>query len=216
MCARTRYRPALRRWRNFSLSVRTEDRSQLLPLFNALWETVLFLSYCYTGVKQHRLYCKMSRDPTHNESCGVCAENAGEKEMPYGVLFQNSMWVVRHLPPPGGVVGWITVHSKRHVRNVGEMSDAEVASLGPTLRHFTRIVEELTAAPRVYMAALGESFPHFHCHLVPRYDDSPVKGWKLFLQPSEVTTPDDPMRVQAFVDAFKARLAASPPPAPPA
>ena len=43
-------------------------------------------------------------------------------------------------------------------------------------------LEDVTGALRIYTAALGESFPHLHAHLVPRYAKMPndVKAWGVF------------------------------------
>ena len=41
---------------------------------------------------------------------------------------------------------------------------------------------EVTGALRIYTAAIGESAPHFHAHLVPRYAHTPgeVSAFQLF------------------------------------
>ena len=63
--------------------------------------------------------------------------------------------------------------SQRHVAGPAHFDDREAASFGPTLRHLERTLEELTGALRIYTAAMGESHPHFHCHMVPRYAETP-------------------------------------------
>ena len=42
---------------------------------------------------------------------------------------------------------------------------------------------EITGALRIYTVAMGESFPHFHGHMVPRYAETPgdVKTYGVFL-----------------------------------
>ncbi len=137
--------------------------------------------------------------------------------MPYGIFYENDLWIVRHLPPSGCVVGWITMQSRRHVAGPAFFNDAEVNSLGPTLRHLSQIVLEATGCLRVYVGAMGESFPHFHMHLVPRYEDGP-KGWPVFLQPTEAAAGRlqvDESKVEAMALAIKAKLGENPPPPPP-
>jgi diadenosine tetraphosphate (Ap4A) HIT family hydrolase len=34
-------------------------------------------------------------------------------------------------------------------------------------------LEQVTGAPRIYVVAFGESNPHMHSHLIPRYSDLP-------------------------------------------
>ena len=64
-------------------------------------------------------------------------------------------------------------NAQRHVHGPTHFTDDEAASYSPTLRHITRTLEEITGALRIYQIAFGESNPHMHTHLIPRYDDLP-------------------------------------------
>lgn len=156
-----------------------------------------------------------ARHPTHDEACAVCAENSGERHMRHGVLFADDDWVLRHAEPPYGVAGWVTLQARRHVSGPADFSDVEAARLGPCLRHLCRLLKAATGAPKVYVAALGESYPHFHCHLVPRADAgaATVKGWALFSQAAEAAAGRvsvDEAAVAAIVEQLRAALAAEP------
>ena len=153
------------------------------------------------------------RHSSHSETCAVCGENSGERPMRHGVLFENETWMIHHCEPPYGVAGWVTMQTKRHVPGPGHFDDKEALSFGPSLRHLAKLLEEASGAVRIYIAALGEAHPHFHCHLVPRYDDTPVKGWGLFTQPSEAAGGRviiDESKVEDIVQRLKEALAASP------
>ena len=117
------------------------------------------------------------RHPSHSAGCGVC--EALESAAP---LYENELWHVRHVDPPHGIPGWMMLVSRRHVGGPAHFDDREAQSFGPTLRHLERSLEEVTGALRIYTAALGESFPHLHAHLVPRYAKMPndVKAWGVF------------------------------------
>ncbi len=75
-----------------------------------------------------------------------------------------------------------------------------------------------TGALRIYTATMNESFPHFHCHMVPRYEKMPndVVGGDVFdvlraTGAGEVAVDDDEIgRVTA---EYQAALANDPPPA---
>lgn len=157
------------------------------------------------------------RHSIHDAACGICRTNAGETQIPGGILYENDLWLVRHAPPPYGVAGWMTLHSQRHVGGPAHFDDAEAASFGPILRHLEKLLEEVTGALRIYTAAMGESFPHFHGHMVPRYASMPgdAKAWGVFdlqRQANEGSVTVDAGRVDEIVAAYKKRLAASPPP----
>jgi diadenosine tetraphosphate (Ap4A) HIT family hydrolase len=109
--------------------------------------------------------------------------------------------------------------SRRHVGGPAHFDDREAQSFGPTLRHLERSLEEVTGALRIYTAALGESSPHFHCHMVPRYPETPkgAKAWALFdllraAGAGEIAV--DLAEVARLSERYRLALAQSPPPAP--
>jgi diadenosine tetraphosphate (Ap4A) HIT family hydrolase len=110
-------------------------------------------------------------------------------------------------------------HTQRHVQGPAHFNDAEAASFGPTLRHVTRALEQVTGAPRVYVVAFGESTPHMHAHLVPRYTDLPAdlaafgvadlfRGVAKGQRP-----PADPAKAMEMAVKLKQALTKDPPPA---
>src|SRR5260221_14663600 len=102
--------------------------------------------------------------------CGVCASLAASSAaMP---IYEDDLWHVRHAEP-AGVPGWMLLITRRHVGGPAHFDDREAADLGPALRHFERTLERGTGALRIYTAAMGESHPHFHAHMVPRYATMP-------------------------------------------
>ncbi len=148
-------------------------------------------------------------------TCGVCASLSGPDARP--PLFESSLWHVRHMDPPFGIAGWMMLVAKRHVGGPAHFDDAEAASFGPTLRHLERTLETVTGALRVYTAALGESHPHFHCHMVPRFAEMPrdAKGWAVFdllraAGAGEVEVSG--AEVERISAAYRAALQAAPPP----
>jgi diadenosine tetraphosphate (Ap4A) HIT family hydrolase len=97
-------------------------------------------------------------------------------------LFEDELWHVRHASPPFGVVGWMMLISRRHVAGPAHFNEEEAESFGLALRHFERVLEEVTGALRIYTAAMGESSHHFHAHMVPRYEAMPknATAWGVF------------------------------------
>jgi diadenosine tetraphosphate (Ap4A) HIT family hydrolase len=112
--------------------------------------------------------------------CAVCATLSGPGRVE--PLFEDALWHVRPAPSPPGVPGWMMMISRRHVAGPAHFDDAEARAFGLALRHFERVLEEVTGALRVYTAAMGESSPHFHAHMVPRTAAMPrdAKGWGVF------------------------------------
>jgi diadenosine tetraphosphate (Ap4A) HIT family hydrolase len=101
---------------------------------------------------------------------------------------------------PAGVPGWMLA-----------------AAFGPEFRHFERVLERVTGALRIYTAAMGESHPHFHAHMVPRYATMPrdAKAWGVFdlqraVRAGEVGV--DRAEVERVAAAYRQALRDSPPP----
>lgn len=147
--------------------------------------------------------------------CGICNKLASSTLEP---VFENELWHVRPIDPPSGVPGWMMMVARRHVPGPAHFDAREVQSFGPTWCHLQKVLLEVTGALRIYTAALGESSPHFHGHLVPRFENMPkdAKGWAVFdleraAKAGEVT--NDPAEVARLIDAYRAALRQAPPPA---
>lgn len=147
------------------------------------------------------------------ESCGVCQKLAKAET---AAVFENALWVVRPIDAPAGVPGWMVMAARRHVAGPAQFDAQEVTSFGPTWCHLQRVLLEVTGALRIYTAAMGESSPHFHGHLVPRFERMPkdAKGWSVFdleraAKAGEVVV--DPADVARYTAAFAAALRNNPP-----
>jgi diadenosine tetraphosphate (Ap4A) HIT family hydrolase len=155
----------------------------------------------------------------NDPNCGICAVSTGVREVPHGILYQDDLWVVRHSAPPYGVAGWLTLQTRRHCPEPASFSDEEARSFGPTLRYFEGVLREITDALRIYTVAMGESFPHFHGHMVPRYAQTPgdVKTYGVFLLSEKAARGEitvDEAEVARICEAFKTRVAGGVPPLP--
>jgi diadenosine tetraphosphate (Ap4A) HIT family hydrolase len=147
--------------------------------------------------------------------CAVCATLSGPGRLE--PLYEDALWHVRAAPSPPGVPGWMMLVSRRHVAGPAHFDDAEARAFGPALRHLERVLEQVTGALRVYTAAMGESSPHFHAHMVPRTQTMPkdAKGWGVFdleraAKAGEITV--DLEEARRIAVAYARALAESPPP----
>jgi diadenosine tetraphosphate (Ap4A) HIT family hydrolase len=147
----------------------------------------------------------------------VCATLSGPGRIE--PLYEDALWHVRPAASPPGVPGWMMMISRRHVPGPAHFDDTEARAFGLALRHFERVLEQVTGALRVYTAAMGESSPHFHAHMVPRTAAMPkdAKGWGVFdleraARAGEIVS--DAAEAKRVASAYARALAASPPPAP--
>lgn len=107
-----------------------------------------------------------------NETCLLCAEVAGNVELPGGFLTVSNSVGAFHLPEQSidGLVlrGHSMVSSIRHTPNFGTLTDVEAAEVGQTVAAVSRALTRL-GAEHVYVAAIGHSHPHLHVHVIPRW-----------------------------------------------
>ena len=150
-------------------------------------------------------------------ACAVCATLSAPGRLE--PLYEDALWHVRPAPSPPGVPGWMMMISRRHVAGPAHFNDAEARAFGLALRHFERVLEEVTGALRVYTAAMGESSPHFHAHMVPRTAAMPrdARGWGVFdleraAKAGEIAV--DLEAARRIADEYARALAARPPPTP--
>jgi diadenosine tetraphosphate (Ap4A) HIT family hydrolase len=152
-------------------------------------------------------------NPSMAPTCAVCASLSGRGRLE--PVFENDLWHVRPASSPPGVPGWMMMIARRHVAGPAHFDEREAKTFGPALRHFERVLEEVTGALRIYTAAMGESSPHFHAHMVPRYAAMPreAKGWGVFdleraAKAGEI--PVDLREVDRVTEAYRRALAEMP------
>jgi diadenosine tetraphosphate (Ap4A) HIT family hydrolase len=145
-------------------------------------------------------------------NCAVCATLAGPLRQE--ALFEDDLWHVRPAADPPGVPGWMMLISRRHVPGPAHFNDREAESFGPALRHFERVLEQVTGALRIYTVAMGESSPHFHAHMVPRYPSMPkdARAWAVFdleraAKAGEIAV--DAAEVRRIAEAYRRALRAT-------
>jgi len=148
--------------------------------------------------------------------CSICSKLADPHRE---AVFENELWHVRPIDPPSGVAGWMLMVARRHVAGPAQLDAREARSFGPTWCHLQRVLLDVTGALRIYTASLGESVPHFHGHLVPRFAEMPkgAKGWSVFdleraARSGEIT--NDPSEVARITREFAEALRRQPPPPP--
>ena len=143
-------------------------------------------------------------------TCGVCATLSGPKRLE--PIYEDELWHLRHDEAPSGVPGWLMLIARRHVGGPAHFNVPEASSFGPLLCRLEKALEEVSGALRVYTAALGESWPHFHAHLIPRYSTMPrdAKAWSVFdlqraARAGEIP-PADPLEVRRISEALRQQL----------
>jgi diadenosine tetraphosphate (Ap4A) HIT family hydrolase len=92
----------------------------------------------------------------------------GEAELPiYERLHVHDGWRVSH--GWSSLPGWLVVSARRHVEQLGDLSEAEAISLGRLLRACSAALVDVVGASKTYVMLFSEHPDfHLHIHIVPR------------------------------------------------
>jgi diadenosine tetraphosphate (Ap4A) HIT family hydrolase len=147
-------------------------------------------------------------DLKRGEGCPFCAEGRPD-ETAHGIRFFAGELADAYLNRGGVQRGLSHVYFRgRHVVEPTELSADEAARFFAELLHVGRAIESVFEPVKVNYDILGNSVPHLHVHVIPRYADDPRPEWP-FPFPLEEPPPFPDAQVRA--DAERLRAAASRP-----
>jgi diadenosine tetraphosphate (Ap4A) HIT family hydrolase len=86
-----------------------------------------------------------------------------------------------------------------------ELTDAEGATYGREVMRVGRAIMAAFAPVKLNYDLLGNSVPHLHTHIVPRYADDPRPGWP-FPFPDPDPGPMPAERLEADLEALRREL----------
>jgi diadenosine tetraphosphate (Ap4A) HIT family hydrolase len=137
--------------------------------------------------------------------CAMCAEGRPE-ETRFGVRFHAGELSDAYLQRAAIQRGYtIVIWRGHHVAEPTELSEDEAARFWLEVVRVGRALEQHLEPVKMNYDFLGNSLPHLHAHLVPRYADDPRPEWP-FPFPEEEPPPFDPAVLDADVQALRALL----------
>jgi diadenosine tetraphosphate (Ap4A) HIT family hydrolase len=99
----------------------------------------------------------------------------------------------------------IVIWRGRHVAEPTELTPEESAAYWRELVEVGRALEHHLTPVKMNYETLGNSLPHLHTHVMPRYADDPRPGWP-FPHPEEAPPPHDEAEFRSDVDALRSLL----------
>jgi diadenosine tetraphosphate (Ap4A) HIT family hydrolase len=127
------------------------------------------------------------------EGCPLCAEVAMEAPASDEGYVVADLTISRlRLAAQQSLPGYCVLICRKHVREPYELSHEEQMLFFTDMMRVGRALEQTFNAAKLNFELLGNSVPHLHCHIKPRYYGDPAPGmpiWPdqrpLFLTPSE-------------------------------
>lgn len=122
------------------------------------------------------------------EGCAMCAEGRPD-ESDYGVRILAGDVCDAYLQKDGRQRGYtIAIWRGRHVVEPTELSADEAARYWLEVLAVGRAIETVLEPVKMNYEVLGNSLPHLHTHVMPRYADDPHPGWP-FPHPADPPPP---------------------------
>jgi diadenosine tetraphosphate (Ap4A) HIT family hydrolase len=139
------------------------------------------------------------------EGCPMCSQGRSE-ENEWGVRILAGEVSDAYLQKAGIQRGYaIVIWRGRHVAEPTELSTDEAAAYWQELLRVGRALEQHLQPVKMNYDLLGNSLPHLHAHVVPRYADDPRPGWP-FPFPEQEPPPHPEDELRADVAALRALL----------
>jgi histidine triad (HIT) family protein len=114
------------------------------------------------------------------DECAVCLKHLRQGPLAGEIIHETELLVASHAPitEAGGVyLGYLFVEPRRHISELGDLSEQEAEALGLMTMRLARVLQQAQAADHVYSAVVGHHEEHLHVHLIPRYPDTPPEYW---------------------------------------
>jgi diadenosine tetraphosphate (Ap4A) HIT family hydrolase len=139
------------------------------------------------------------------EGCEMCRQGRPD-ETKWGVRFFAGKVSDAYLQKAAVQRGYsIVVWRGLHVAEPTELSPDEAADYWLEVLRVGRAIEERFEPVKMNYDLLGNSLPHLHTHVLPRYTDDPKPGWP-FPFPEDDPPPHPEEELRADVRSLRALL----------
>ncbi len=141
-------------------------------------------------------------DLRKGQGCPACDEGRPD-ETAHGVRFFAGAVSDAYLNKANIQRGYtIVIWRGRHVAEPTELSAAEASAYWLEVLTAARALETHLHPVKTNYNVLGNSLPHLHTHIIPRYEDDPRPGWP-FPFPEADPGPIEVAALLADVDALR-------------
>jgi diadenosine tetraphosphate (Ap4A) HIT family hydrolase len=133
------------------------------------------------------------------DACPICRQSK-----PNGIVLElSTSYLTSSADAP--IRGYCCLVLKRHAVELHELRDEEAISLMRDIRRVGRALEEIIKPVKLNYEIHGNTIPHLHAHLYPRYRGDPFEGRSI--EPSLITTsPYKGAEFEDFVAELQRRL----------
>ena len=106
----------------------------------------------------------------------------------------------------GALWGSCMIVSKKHVIVLTDLSPEDLANFIADMRKTILALKEVTRAVRINMEQHGNTIPHLHIYLYPRYIDDLNAGQPIDYNKAEASTYESKMEYDYFIHQMRKKL----------
>ena len=111
------------------------------------------------------------------ENCPLCNEVASANAAnEYGYTIADLAFSRLRLAANQFVAGYCVLVCKKHVKELYDLAESERGEYVADLVRAAKAIETVYHPIKMNFEILGNSVPHLHCHIVPRYYGDPAPG----------------------------------------
>jgi diadenosine tetraphosphate (Ap4A) HIT family hydrolase len=139
------------------------------------------------------------------EKCPICNYETNWENYDLVVKLEYST-VYASMKARGGLWGNCMIVSKKHVIEFSDFTPEELTGFIFELKDTTLSLKEITRAVRINMEQHGNTIPHLHIQLFPRYIDDLNAGQPIDDNKSEASTYESRMDYDYFIQQLRKKL----------
>ena len=140
------------------------------------------------------------------EGCPMCAEGRPD-ETAYGLRTLAGEVSDAYLQRRAVQRGYtIVIWRGRHVAEPTELSEDEASAYWRDVLRVGSALELVLRPVKLNLETLGNSLPHLHTHVMPRYADDPRPGWPYPYADFDDAGPHDERQLRADAEALRAAM----------
>ncbi len=136
-----------------------------------------------------------------HSSCLICSSLGGRPDAVVAEL--NASWVTAGTDTP--LPGYACVVAKQHVVEPYDLPDHERAAFWEDCMLAARALAELFRPSKMNYEIHGNTIPHLHMHLYPRFAGDPYEGGPINNRAHFARTAEDIERIRRVVETFASR-----------
>jgi diadenosine tetraphosphate (Ap4A) HIT family hydrolase len=141
------------------------------------------------------------------DDCPLCAEVAcSETSDEYGTTIADLPMSRLRLNRNQGVAGYCVLVSRKHARELYDLDPTDRAQFVDDMMHTARALEEIFEPVKMNFEILGNSIPHLHCHIKPRFYGDPAPGIPIWPEQHPLFLSSDELAARAAAIRAALRL----------